>query len=96
MIGKCEGSTCDRKTTPLMDVVSRLFELAQQGNKLVSELIRTVESPKPSSCGSTDTTEPVTLTQKLYLLSEYFTDNNTMLNDITCMLKNELGDQKIL
>ena len=95
-MGRGEGSTCDRKTTPLMDVVDRLFELAEQGNKLVNELIHTVESPKPSNKGSVDVAEPVTLTQKLNLLADYFAGNNAMLNDITCMLKNELGDQKIL
>jgi len=97
MFDKCEGQpTCEIKAAPLMAVVDILFNLAEQGNKLVNELIYTVESPKPSTCNSKDVTEPVTLTQKLYLLSEYLTNNNTMLNDITCMLKNELGDQKIL
>ena len=96
MSGKCEEPTCERSMTPLMAVVDILFNLAEQGNKLVNELIYTVESPKPSTCKSNDVTESVTLTQKLYLLSEYLTNNNTMLNDITCMLRNELGDQKIL
>jgi len=96
MSGKYEEPTCERSMTPLMVVVDILFNLAEQGNKLVNELIYTVESPKPSTCKSNDVTEPITLTHKLYLLSEYFTNNNTMLNDITCMLKNELGDQKIL
>ena len=88
---------CARELTPLESIMGAITQSVHENSNAISLLEGIVRKPYPVSCeGKGSTNNDVTLYEKLYTLAGIIVDNNKALYDLCDILKNEIGEFKII